>query len=68
MLVNCPDCRETGAYKGLRWVHCQNVKCRYYDARYTEKVRQEADKGSLRGYGIRSAVDKLILLRGEAVD
>jgi len=68
--VNCPHCKESGAYTGLQWVHCQNEKCKYYDPIYTEKVRQEerGDAYDNYGYGIQGAVDKLILLRGEIAD
>ena len=65
--MNCPHCKESGAYTGLLWVHCQNKECRYYDARYAEKVRQEA-RGSDYGYGIQDAANKIILLRGEIAD
>lgn len=68
-LVNCPHCKESGAYTGLLWVHCQNTECKYFDALYTEKVkREERDRDYDYGYGIQDAVSKLILLRGEVVD
>lgn len=62
MNMDCPQCKHSGAYIGLQWVHCQNEKCRYYDARYTEKVREENKR--LLG----RAVDKLILLGGQVAD
>ena len=60
--VECPNCKQEGSYTGLLWVHCQNMECRYYDARYTEKVKQE-DAASFV-----DTVEKLILLRGEIGD
>lgn len=44
-------------------MHCQNVECNYFDARYTEKVRQEKERSDFY-----DRVEKLILLRGEIAD
>lgn len=52
----CPACKESGAYTGLQWVHCQNVKCGYFDARYTEAVAEEAGE-------IQAKAEKLTRLR-----
>lgn len=60
--MDCPHCGTDGSYTGLQWVHCQNEKCKYYDARYTEKVRREM------AAGFYDSVDRLILLRGEIQD
>lgn len=63
--MNCPHCKEDGAYTGLQWIHCQNKECRYYDARYVEKLRREEDQQTSAFY---DKVEKLILLRGEVAD
>jgi hypothetical protein len=60
--VDCPACHQSGAYIGLQWIHCQNTDCRYYDARYTEKVQRE------RSEAFYDSVENLILLRGETLE
>lgn len=55
----CPGCKHDDAYIGLQWVYCRNKKCRFYDARYDAKIKQErADR-------MNKAVDRLILLSDE---
>jgi hypothetical protein len=44
------------------WVHCQNKDCKYYDARYTEKMQEEANRR------FTAAVEKLILLQGDVLE
>jgi len=47
---------------GLQWIHCQNVDCYHYDARYTAKMQKEA------AASFSDAVEKLILLGGETLE
>ncbi len=42
--MDCPACGRHGAYMGLTWIHCQNMECRYYDARYTEQERERRQR------------------------
>jgi len=44
-------------------VHCRNKECRYFDARYSEKVQKEEKNSSFM-----DRVEKLILLRGQVAD
>ena len=53
--MKCPECGHPDAYKGLLWIHCKNLNCRYFDARYVEQTKK--DLGNL------SASERLILLR-----
>lgn len=57
--VDCPNCKNRGAYRGLLWIHCQNEGCEFFDARYTRKIQLENSKA------FNDAVDGLILLQGE---
>jgi len=60
--MDCPSCGHHGAYMGLQWIHCQNVDCYHYDARYTAKMQKEA------AASFSDAVEKLILLGGETLE
>jgi len=60
--MNCPECGASGAYTGLQWVHCQSLSCRYYDARYTNKVRKEESDRVFASFLYEKA-EKLIMLR-----
>jgi hypothetical protein len=70
--MNCPECDEPGAYKGLRWIHCQNFFCLYYDARYTEE--KEKERYELLGKQVmdrnneEKKTERLILLPGQVKD
>jgi hypothetical protein len=60
--VDCPHCKKDGAYTGLLWVHCQNSDCKYFDARYTQKIKDEQSEA------LQRAIDGLILLGGDVAD
>lgn len=53
--MKCPECGSPDAYKSLLWIFCKNINCRYFDARYAEKLKKELT--SL------TKAERLILLR-----
>jgi hypothetical protein len=66
--MRCPHCDTDGVYVGLLWIHCISTSCKYYDARYAQKVMGEAVLGDLYEKHLRDKVEKLILLRGKTQD
>jgi hypothetical protein len=54
--VKCPECNTDGAYIGLRFIHCLNQLCKFYDARYAEDVGEESKRRP-------SPTERLILIR-----
>lgn len=64
--MECPHCQTPDAYRGLKWIHCQNSDCKYFDARYCEKIVDE--KKRRLNERLASGVEKLILLHGEVQD
>lgn len=58
----CPECGDAGAYYGLRWVHCMNEKCFFYDARYSSKIRSENHDRAVERL---AALDNFIVLPDE---
>ena len=63
--MRCPECDEEDAYTGLRGIHCTNPKCRFYDARYADKLRQEKDGKPSSDYTsyLDDKVERLITVR-----
>jgi len=70
--MRCPECGTDDCYTGLQWVHCKNSDCKYYDARYASKLREEKrdERRERSAYDvcIDNKVEKLILLRGKVDD